>query len=106
MTTIDICKTLGNDYRYQILLWLKDPAAHFGDAHLKCAETGFVGGICVGLIAEKSGLAQSVASNYLASLKAAGLAESRRIGKWTYYRYHKAGVERFLASLQSELGEN
>ncbi len=104
MLPTDIFKALANDYRYQILLWLKDPVQHFGEGLLRCEETGFTGGICVGLITEKSGLAQSVVSGYLTVLKNADLVESKRIGKWTYYRYHAAGVAAFLAKLQQELG--
>ncbi|MCP1660386.1 ArsR/SmtB family transcription factor [Neisseria perflava] len=103
MPITDVLKTLSNDYRYQILLWLKNPALHFGEERLRCEETGFCGGICVGLITEKSGLAQSVVSGYLTGLKNAGLVESKRIGKWTYYRYHAEGVAGFLNRLQEDL---
>jgi DNA-binding transcriptional ArsR family regulator len=36
-------------------------------------------------------------------LKKAGLLESRRIGKWTYYRYHRAGVEALLQQLREQI---
>lgn len=41
--------------------------------------------VCVGKIAEKAGLAQSVVSGYLNTLKSVGLVESQRMDKWTYY---------------------
>lgn len=104
MKSTDIFKVLANDCRYQILLWLKDPATHFGMDALRCAETGFDGGICVGVIADKSGLAQSVISNYLNSLQQTGLIESKRLGKWTYYRYHHDGVQAFIRQISDELG--
>lgn len=104
MKSTDIFKTLGNDVRYQILLWLKDPATHFGAAALRCGETGFDGGVCVGVIADKSGLAQSVISSYLGSLQQTGLIESKRLGKWTYYRYHPNGVQAFLRQISDEIG--
>lgn len=103
MKSTDIFKVLGNDCRYQILLWLKDPAIHFGADALRCAETGFDGGICVGMIADKSGLAQSVISSYLANLQNAGLIESKRLGKWTYYRYRAQGVRDFIHQITHEL---
>lgn len=104
MKSTDIFKTLGNDVRYQILLWLKDPATHFGADALRCGETGFDGGICVGVIADKSGLAQSVISGYLGSLQQTGLIESKRLGKWTYYRYCPEGVQAFLRQISNEIG--
>lgn len=104
MKTTDIFKVLGNDYRYQILLWLKNPATHFGADALHCGETGFDGGICVGVIADKAGLAQSVVSSYLSSLQQAGLIESKRFGKWTYYRYDAKGVQAFLEQVGGEIG--
>ncbi|MEI0736901.1 helix-turn-helix domain-containing protein [Paenibacillus sp. JTLBN-2024] len=50
------------------------------------ASCDFKGGICVGSISAKTGLAQSVISGYLVKLQKAGLLESRRAGQWTYYR--------------------
>ncbi|WP_315042587.1 ArsR/SmtB family transcription factor [Faucicola mancuniensis] len=98
---IDTFKALANDYRFDMLVWLKDPQTHFP---MRTHEPdGFVGGVCVGFIAEKSGLAQSVVSNYLTTLKNANLIESKRIGKWTYYRYHQSAVNQFLADLNQTL---
>ncbi|MCP2041579.1 DNA-binding transcriptional ArsR family regulator [Neisseria sp. HSC-16F19] len=102
---IDTFKALGNDTRYQILLWLKDPLTHFGADELHAEDLGFSGGVCVGAITEKSGLAQSVISGYLTSLRNANLIESQRIGKWTYYRFCKSGVQAFLADLHSDLAD-
>ncbi|STZ07567.1 DNA-binding transcriptional repressor ArsR [Moraxella caprae] len=104
MKSTDIFKVLANDVRYQILLWLKDPATHFGADALRCGETGFDGGICVGVIADKSGLAQSVISSYLGSLQQTGLIESKRLGKWTYYRYCPSGVDNFIRQVRDEIG--
>lgn len=97
----DIFKVLANDYRLDMLMWLKDPKQHF--ASQTCVPDVFVGGVCVGQIAEKSGLAQSVASAYLNSLKQVGLVESKRIGKWTYYRYNANAVNDFLGRLHKNL---
>lgn len=103
MKSTDVFKVLANDVRYQILLWLKDPATHFGAEMLRCDTTGFDGGICVGVIADKSGLAQSVISGYLGSLQAVGLIESKRLGKWTYYRYRPQGVQAFICQISDEM---
>ncbi len=103
MKATDTFKALSNEYRYQMLQWLKNPQQHF-PAHAHCdGAHDFEGGVCVGLIAEKSGLAQSVVSGYLNTLKNAGLLESRRIGKWTYYRYRCEGVEALLQQLREQL---
>lgn len=94
-------KALSNDYRWQILLWLKAPETHF--ANRGNNPDDFQGGVCVGIITQKTGLAQSVVSSYLHHLKAVGLVESKRIGKWTYYRYNHQAVATFLASLNETL---
>ncbi|AIL32584.1 ArsR/SmtB family transcription factor [Basilea psittacipulmonis] len=103
MELIDILKTLGNDYRLQMLQWLKEPALHFSAEHLASTEKAFTGGVCVGAIATKSGLAQSVVSGYLNSLKQTGLVETKRIGKWTYYRYNAPAVAEFLSQLEQQI---
>lgn len=103
MELIDILKILGNDYRLQMLQWLKEPEQHFSSEHLANAEKEFAGGVCVGAIATKSGLAQSVVSGYLNSLKQTGLIEAKRMGKWTYYRYNPQAVTEFLNRLEQQI---
>lgn len=85
---IDIFKALGNEHRLQMLVWLHNPTQHFPDFVAEYAEMQTGGWICVGKIAEKAGLAQSVVSGYLNTLKSVGLVESQRMGKWTYYRFN------------------
>lgn len=96
-----IFKILANEHRYQMLQWLKQPEHHF-PPHA-CQPPGFHGGVSVSLIVEKSGLAQSVVSAYLKSLKKAGLVESKRAGKLTYYRYNKTQIKQFIKYLDIEL---
>ncbi|TCJ98844.1 ArsR family transcriptional regulator [Volucribacter psittacicida] len=96
----EILKILSNEYRLQMLQWLKAPLQHFSVYQMATEEKNFEGGVCVGAIATKAGLAQSVVSGYLNSLKQAGLVESKRVGKWTYYRYNPKAIERFLQQLQ------
>lgn len=83
---IDTFKALGNEHRLQMLVWLHHPARHFPDFVAEDPALQQGGWICVGKIAEKAGLAQSVVSGYLNTLKSVNLVESRRSGKWTYYR--------------------
>ena len=106
MNIIEILKALSNEHRYQMLQWLKTPYHHFpaerlnNQEMLQASGEAFDGWVCVGMMTEKSGLAQSVVSGYLSTLKQAGLIESRRVGKWTYYRYLPQGVAGFIEALQ------
>jgi ArsR family transcriptional regulator len=95
---LHIIKVLSNETRLNILRWLKTPEAHFG-----VQNHNFEGGICVGSIQDKCGLAQSVVSGYLAMMQKAGLLESQRIGQWTYYRRNEATIQAFVDELQREL---
>lgn len=101
MDTLETIKVLANEHRYQMLQWLKNPEQHF-PPHA-CQPPGFHGGVRVGLIVEKSGLAQSVVSAYLDSLKKAGLIESKRAGRWTYYRYNRNFISQFINQLSQEI---
>ncbi|OSI18606.1 transcriptional regulator [Neisseria dentiae] len=109
MNTIEVLKALSNEHRLQMLQWLKNPYGHFAAERLNNQEMlqasgeAFDGWVCVGMITEKSGLAQSVVSGYLSTLKQAGLIESRRVGKWTYYRYLPQGVAGLIEALQKNL---
>lgn len=109
MNIIEILKALSNEHRYQMLQWLKNPYHHFpaerlnNQEMLQASREAFDGWVCVGMITEKSGLAQSVVSGYLSTLKQAGLIESRRVGKWTYYRYLPQGVAALIEALQTNL---
>lgn len=97
----EVFKALSNDYRLDMLLWLKNPETHFVNRGNNPDD--FDGGVCVGIITEKTGLAQSVVSSYLNNLKTAGLVESKRIGKWTYYRYNHQAVQTLLGVLDDML---
>lgn len=52
----------------------------------------FTGGVCVGSTSEKIDASQSTTSHYLDMLQRAGLLESRRFGKWTYYRRNEEAI--------------
>ncbi len=109
MNTIEVLKALSNEHRLQMLQWLKSPYSHFpaerldNQEMLQASGEAFDGWVCVGMMTEKSGLAQSVVSGYLSTLKQAGLIESRRVGKWTYYRYLPQGVAGLIGALQENL---
>lgn len=108
---LDIFKALSNEHRLQMLQWLKSPYDHFSKERLHSQEMlqtsgeNYDGWICVGMITEKSGLAQSVVSGYLNTLKLAGLVESRRVGKWTYYRYLPQSMQDFTQTLHKMFNE-
>ncbi|MBD2869307.1 ArsR/SmtB family transcription factor [Paenibacillus arenilitoris] len=100
-----VLKALSNETRLNILCWLQEPELLNDDSPNVIREQ-FPGGVCVGTIQEKSGLAQSVISSYLSSMQKAGLLESRRFGQWTYYRRNEEAIadflENFAAGLQAK----
>ncbi|WGE66822.1 ArsR family transcriptional regulator [Actinobacillus equuli subsp. haemolyticus] len=100
MELVEIFKVLANEHRLQMLRWIKSPEQHFRGAEFTADAIAADGGVCVQAITIKSGLAQSVVSGYLNSLKKAGLVEISRSGKWTYYRYNAEKIEQFLTALR------
>ncbi len=101
-----ILKALSNETRYTIMELLKDVETNFPAApemHKELIERDFRGGVCVGSIQEKVGLAQSVVSGYLNTLQRAGLLESKRIGQWTYYRRNEKQIQAFTSMLKHTL---
>ena len=104
MNTRDILKALDNDIRLQILGWLREPEKEFPVQADQMPEgKDFEGGVCVGCICERAGISQSTASHYLDILLRAGLLESRRIGKWTYYRRNEETIREFAGYIKNEL---
>ncbi|EFL33128.1 transcriptional regulator [Streptomyces viridochromogenes DSM 40736] len=95
---IEVFKALGNPARLQIMRWLKDPEAHFGE-YEPIADRRSVG-VCVTHIQAKAGLAQSTVSSYMSTLERAGLVRPTRVGKWTHYRRDEERV----AQLAREIG--
>ncbi|MFD7641296.1 ArsR/SmtB family transcription factor [Kitasatospora sp. NPDC059795] len=103
MDPLAVYKALANPARLQFLEWLKNPAEHFDESAYREQGLGFHIGVCVGDIQARSGLSQSVVSSYLQSMKDAGLLESERIGKWTYYRRNEGTIRAFAAHIADEL---
>lgn len=102
MEIIEIYKALSNEYRLQILEWLKDPRAYFvndGHPEVDVAEVG----ICVGEIQKKLGLTQSTTSQYLTILQKNHFLIATRIGKWTYYRRNESAIQKICEELQHSL---
>lgn len=84
-------RALGNERRLQILDWLKDPVAHFRpqvDGDL------VIDGVCALLIAEKMDISQPTLSEHMKILSQAGLVQSKRVKKWTFYRRDNERIEK------------
>ncbi|MEU0835546.1 ArsR/SmtB family transcription factor [Streptomyces sp. NPDC005151] len=103
MDPLAVHKALANPARLQFMQWLKDPAKYFDEDSYRQQGLGFHIGVCVGDIQKRAGLAQSVVSGYLQTLKDAGLLTSERIGKWTYYRRNEPVIAEFATHVRDEL---
>ena len=94
MDILLIAKALSNETRLNILRWLKTPEKYFPPRGLHIPDgDSFEGGVCVGSITEKAGISQSTVSGYLDLMQRAGLLESGRFGKWTYYRRNEKAIQ-------------
>ncbi|MFI9724015.1 ArsR/SmtB family transcription factor [Streptomyces sp. NPDC052396] len=98
---IEVFKALGNPARLQIMQWLKDPDAHFGE-YAPIADRQSVG-VCVTHIQAKSGLAQSTVSSYMSTLERAGLVRPTRVGKWTHYRRDEQRLAQVAQAISTNL---
>lgn len=94
-----IITALNNPTRRNIICWLMD-RSNFPPA---LPEHAGAKGVCVGYIQEKAGLSQSTISSYMAVLKEAGLVDSERHGKWTFYSRNENAIGAFVAALEAEL---
>lgn len=104
MEALELFKALSNAMRLQILYWLKEPEKHFPPQGLHIPEGNrFDHSVCVGSIQTKSGLSQSTISHYLDVMQKAGLLESARFGKWTYYRRNEETIQKLAAYIKDEL---
>ncbi|WP_307935082.1 ArsR/SmtB family transcription factor [Salinispora arenicola] len=100
MATVDVLKTLASEPRLHILQWMKQPSRHFTQQDgIDMVATG----VCVKQVADKLGMTQSTASQYLAMLLQADLLIAERIGKYTYYRRNEAAIARFVEAMNREL---
>ncbi len=58
-------------------------------------------GACFCHLTERLGLSAPTVSHHLKILREAGLIEVVRVGRWSYYRLHPAGIEGLLLDLTS-----
>ena len=104
MDILLVAKALSNETRVNILRWLKDPEKNFPPQGLHIPDgESFEGGVCVGSITDKAGISQSTVSSYLDLMQRAGLLESGRYGKWTYYRRNEKGIQDLGDYIKKEL---
>lgn len=103
MNKIDIFKALSNETRLNILEWLKEPEKHFPPQVHLLEDAKFEGGVCVGSICDKAAIAQSTISHYLDILLRAGLLETKRYGKWTYYRRNEYTIQKFAEYIKNKI---
>jgi DNA-binding transcriptional ArsR family regulator len=96
---IDVFKALSNPTRLQIMVWLRDPEAHFAPQVDPIDEVG----VCVKQIKEKAGVSQSTASQFMSVLERADLVLSTRIGRWTYYRRNNERIIELPEQLEASL---
>ncbi|WP_433352528.1 ArsR/SmtB family transcription factor [Microtetraspora malaysiensis] len=100
-STLEAFKALSNPVRLQVPAWLRDPRANFP------VEPGIANpdevGVRASQIQEKTGLAQSTVSAYMAALERADLVTSTRVGKWTHYRRNEERIEAFVNLLGRSL---
>ena len=96
----EVFRALGNERRLQVLLWLKDPRAHFPPQ----VDGDLVDdGVCGQFIAEKIGVTASTLSEHMRVLQASGLVTAKRIKQWTFYRRDDARLAAVAAAMATEL---
>ncbi|MEN0106938.1 MAG: helix-turn-helix transcriptional regulator [Pseudomonas sp.] len=94
----EIFKALAHPVRRDMLVWLKDPHAHFVEQ-----DHPFDIGVCAGKFDLKTGLSQSTVSGHLASLQRAGLVTSRKVGQWNFFKRNEEVIQAFITHLYDAL---
>ena len=104
MNELEIFKALSNPIRLNIIKWLKEPQNNFPPQglHVPVGDR-FDRSVCVGSLCEKTQISQSPISHYLDMMQRAGLLESRRFGKWTYYRRNERNISRLSEFIRNSL---
>src|SRR5579864_7409126 len=96
MKILPVFQALANDRRQQILAWLKSPKRHFPpqvDGDL------ITDGVCACSIADKLGISQPTLSEHMRVLSHAGLVQSKRTKKWTFYKRNEKALAQIKLSL-------
>jgi len=93
-------RALANEKRLQILVWLKDPRAHFPPQ----TDGDLVkDGVCGVYIAEKLGITQPTASEHLKVLSQAGLLRGKRIKQWTFYKRDEKAIAQIKRAIAASI---
>jgi DNA-binding transcriptional ArsR family regulator len=100
MTILLALQALSNNRRLQVMEWLKDPCAHFPTQ----VDGDLVkDGVCAVLIAQKLGVSQPTLSEHMRILLQAGLVNSKRIKKWSFYKRNEIEIRRIKKSIASQI---
>ncbi|MFD7923913.1 ArsR/SmtB family transcription factor [Streptomyces sp. NPDC059740] len=94
-------KAVSNPSRLQIMQWLRDPDAHFGQ--FEADEDRRAVGVCASHIQAKAGLAPSTVSQHLSVLQRAGLVHTVRRGRRTHFRRNERRIAQLADALMATL---
>jgi DNA-binding transcriptional ArsR family regulator len=100
MSSLSVFHALANDRRMQILEWLKYPESHFDPQVDGCLVKD---GVCGLLLAQKLGVSQPTLSEHMRILVQAGLVESKRTKKWTFYKRNESAIRKIKRHLMAEV---
>lgn len=100
MNLVEVNKALSNQVRIDILNWLKKPEENF-PPHLELGHFDY--GVCLVFIKNKANLSQSTISQYMAQLQKSGLVDSKRLGKWTYFKRNEQNIKAYINHLNKQL---
>lgn len=100
MNIVEINKALSNQIRVNILDWLKEPERNF-PPHTELGHFNY--GVCLVYIKNKADLSQSTISQYMSQLQKSGLVDSKRIGKWTYFKRNEKNIKKYIDYLANQL---
>ena len=101
MELLEVIKSLSNETRLNILLWLKEPAVHFPEEELS-EETPELG-VCVSDIAKKAQMSMPTVSDYLKTMSAANVLIATRRGQWTYYKRNEKLIQDLAIHIKEKL---
>lgn len=101
MKLLEVLKSLSNQTRLDILIWLKDPFAYFPAEELADYKPSL--GVCVSDIAKKAKMSIPTVSVYLKTMSAAGLLVATRKDQWTYYKRNEKAIQQLLLLIKDNL---
>ena len=88
-------KAMANSDRYSIVLWLMDPKKNFFSELVDIEKEG----VTMGMIIKKTGLSQSVISQYIHQLEEAGIVSCQRKAQFRMCKLNKAYLRQIFESL-------